>query len=185
MMQRLGEYCIHCGVPEKWMHQCSDRMMMKVLGCNFVTDTRICFREFYDETVRMLEEYSTPERDAFKIPVSEYIAAHYTQPIRLRDAADLMNFSEGHFARMFRKEFGMTFVQYLTEYRIQRSQELLSDTNIPIEQIAFRVGINSYSYFCTCFKRICGVPPGAYRMQKTRHPSMDAAAPQEPSEISK
>lgn len=169
MVQRIGEYCIHCGVPEKWMHQCSDRAMMKILGCSFVTDARICFREFYDEIVGVLEEYSAPERDAFKIPVSEYIAANYMQPIRLKEVAETMSFSEGHFTRMFRKEFGMTFVQYLTEYRIQRSQELLADTNIPIEQIAFRVGINSYSYFCTCFKRLCGVSPGAYRLQKSQN----------------
>ena len=42
--------------------------------------------------------------------------------IRLGNLADIMGFSEGHFARIFRKEFGMTFVQYLTECRIQPQQ---------------------------------------------------------------
>ena len=163
MLQRIAEYCIHCGVPEGWMHRCSDQAMTKILSCSFLTDTRLCFRDFYDQVVGALEEYSAGEQDTFRLPVSEYIAAHYAQPIRLGDAAQTMNFSQGHFARTFRREFGMTFVQYLTEYRIQRAQELLSDTHIPIEQIAYQVGLNSYSYFCTCFKRLCGMSPGAYR----------------------
>ena len=168
MLQRIAEYSIHCGVPEGWMHRCCDRAMARILSCSFITDTRICFRDFYDEVVTALEEYSAHEQDSFRLPVSEYIAARYSQPIRLGEVAQMMNFSQGHFARTFRKEFGVTFVQYLTEYRIQRSKELLLDTHIPIEQIAYRVGINSYSYFCTCFKRLCGMSPGAYRAGRAK-----------------
>ena len=88
--------------------------------------------------------------------------------IQSGDLAALMGFSEGHFARLFRREFGMTLVQYVTQYRVRRSCELLSDTGIPVEQIAEQVGIGSYSYFCTCFKRICGLSPGAYRAEAER-----------------
>ena len=83
--------------------------------------------------------------------------------IRLGTLSSLIGFSEGHFTRVFREEFGMTFVQYLTACRIDHSKELLAQTSIPIEQIAYRVGINSYSYFCTCFKRLCSISPGEYR----------------------
>ena len=128
-----------------------------------MADTRSCFLEFYDEVTQALEERGSDDEYSFKIPVSEYIDTHYMENIRLGYLADMMGFSEGHFARIFRKEFGVTFVQYLTECRIQRSKELLADTCIPIEQIAYRVGLNSYSYFCTCFKRSCGMSPGAFR----------------------
>ena len=64
---------------------------------------------------------------------------------------------------VFKEEFGMTFVQYLTNCRISHSKELLISTAVPTEQIAYRVGMNSYSYFCTCFKRLCGMSPGEYR----------------------
>lgn len=168
MMQRIGEYCVQCGVPEGWTHACCDRFMSRILACNFAADIRVCLNEFYDEVSRALEEHSGNEPDSFKIPVAEYIAAHYMESIRLGDLADTMGFSEGHLARTFRKEFGQTFVQYLTEYRIQRGKELLADTRIPVDQIACRVGMNSYSYFCTCFKRSCGMSPGAYRSQSQR-----------------
>lgn len=163
MMQRIGEYCVQCGVPEDWTRRRSDQAMTRLLACSFVSDTRACLQEFYDEVSRTLEEYSANSQCAFRVPVEEYIAAHYMESIRLADLADMMGFSEGHFARTFRKEFGQTLVPYLTEYRIRRSRELLSDTGIPVDQIACQVGISSYSYFCTCFKRLCGMSPGAYR----------------------
>lgn len=168
LLQRIEDYCVKCGVPEGWMLRRSDAAMARILSCNFVSDTRICFLEFYDEVTQALEEHSTDEEYSFKIPVAEYIDAHYMENIRLGNLADMMGFSEGHFARIFRKEFGMTFVQYLTECRLQRSKELLADTLVPIEQIAYRVGLNSYSYFCTCFKRFCGMSPGAFRAGAVR-----------------
>ena len=140
--------------------------MIRLMACDFMADARICFREFCDQAARLLEESSAGNENAFRLPVMEYIAAHYAQTIRVGDLADMMGFSEGHFARIFRREFGMTLVQYVTQYRIRRSCELLSDTSIPVEQIAYQVGINSYSYFCTCFKRICGLSPGAYRADR-------------------
>jgi len=57
-------------------------------------------------------------------------------------------------------------VEYLTRYRMERGKQLLADTHIPIEQIAYRVGLSSHNYFCTCFKRAFGVTPGAYRNQR-------------------
>lgn len=163
MMQQIGEYSVQCGVPKGWARKYCDQAMSRTLSCSFAADIRVCLGEFYTEMARALEEYSDNEQGSFKIPVTEYIAAHYMSGIRLCDVADLMGFSEGHFARTFRKEFGQTFVQYLTDYRIQRSKELLANTGISVDQIACQVGLNSYSYFCTCFKRSCGMTPGAYR----------------------
>ena len=166
MIQRMVDYCVQCGVPKAQIQRRGDEIMVRLLACDFITDARICFREFCEQAAQLLEESSTGSENAFRLPVMEYIAAHYAQPIRVGDLADLMGFSEGHFARIFRREFGMTLVQYVTQYRVRRSCELLSDTSIPVEQIAYLVGINSYSYFCTCFKRICGLSPGAYRSDK-------------------
>ena len=174
LLQRIEDYCVRYGVPESWIQRRSDAAMTRILSCGFVGDTRICFLEFYDEVTQALGEHSADEEYSFKIPVTEYIDTHYMENIRLGSLADIMGFSEGHFARIFRKEFGMTFVQYLTECRIQRSKELLADTSVPIEQIAYRVGLNSYSYFCTCFKRTCGISPGAFRAGAVRSVEADS-----------
>lgn len=162
-VQKIGEYEVRCGVAEEWMRNRTDEAMSRVLACSFIADTRMCFMEFYDSVMQAMKEHNTQEGYSFKIPVKEYIDTHYMEEIRLGTVAEMMGFSEGHFTRIFRKEFGMTFIQYLTGCRIQHSKELLKDTSISIEQIAYQVGMNSYSYFCTCFKRFCGISPGVFR----------------------
>jgi AraC-like DNA-binding protein len=165
LMQRVEEYCNLCGVPENRILPYYEAAVDRMLSCNFIADAEICFQEYYDRVVQILEASGADVEYSFKNPVGLYIAEHYHEAIRLGDLANMLGFSEGHFARTFRKKFGVTFVRYLTEYRIEQSKKLLSDTQIPVEQIAYRVGINSYSYFCTCFKRSCGLSPGAYRSQ--------------------
>lgn len=163
LIQRISDYGIRCGILKKQMKELSDKVMSQILSCGFITDARKYFMEFFDCFTVFLEKVKTGEDYLFRIPVSEYIEIHYMENIRLKDLAELIGFSEGHFTRIFREKFGVTFVQYLTKCRISHSKELLLDTSVPIEQIAYRVGINSYSYFCTCFKRLCGISPGEFR----------------------
>ena len=174
LLQKISDYGVRCGISKKHMKECSDKTMAQILSCSFIADSRNYFMEFFYSIIRIFNETNTDKEYTFKIPVSEYIETHYMENIRLGNLSSLMGFSEGHFTRVFREEFGMTFVQYLTECRIAHSKELLLRTSIPIEQIAYRVGINSYSYFCTCFKRLCNISPGEFRKKySTRHQNFE------------
>lgn len=166
LMQRITDYCLRCGVPETQLLRISDRAMNEVVACSFLSDVKLCMLQYYEQVTALLRAYSADTRYSFSVPVGEYIAMHYQEPISLRQLSDMMGFSEGHFARTFRKKFGVSFVQYLSEYRIRKSRRLLTETHLPIEQIAYRVGINSYSYFCTCFKHVQGMTPGQYRAEQ-------------------
>lgn len=163
LLHKINDYGIRCGIPKQQMKDCSKKAIAQILSCSFIADTRKYFMEFFYSFTHILNEANTGTEYLFKIPVSEYIETHYMENIRLGTLSSLIGFSEGHFTRVFREEFGMTFVQYLTACRIDHSKELLAQTSIPIEQIAYRVGINSYSYFCTCFKRLCNISPVEYR----------------------
>ena len=59
--------------------------------------------------------------------------------------AVVLGFSSGHCARLFRKSFGVTFVDYITSYRIERAKELLLQSHLSIEQIAYRGNACVYS----------------------------------------
>ena len=164
LIQKTEEYCTRCGVPAGRMRLYDDAVINRVLACNYVADAMLCFREYFNEVTQALSECGGSSKDmAFTAPVCEYIAEHYRRDIRLGELAAMMGFSEGHFARNFRTKFGMSFVDYLTQFRIEKGKQLLSQSETPVEQIAYRVGFNNYSYFCTCFKRKCGMSPGAYR----------------------
>ena len=163
LIQWTEEYCINCGVPPGRMRLYDDTVISRVLNCNYVADALACFREYFSEVTGALTECGGNRDLAFTAPVSEYIAEHYREDIHLGDAARVMGFSEGHFARSFRSKFGTSFVEWLTQYRIEKSKQLLTRSEMPIEQVAYRVGFNNYSYFCACFKKKCGMSPGTYR----------------------
>ena len=71
--------------------------------------------------------------------------------------------SSFYFSRYFRTAYNQTFIEYLTEYRIQQAVRLLEETTIPVREIAFRVGYADAGYFSKVFKRHVGVTPSDYR----------------------
>ena len=57
----------------------------------------------------------------------------------------------------------ITFTKYVTQYRIEKSKELLKDTRLPLSDIPGMVGFEEQSYFTRVFRSIVGLSPGKYR----------------------
>ena len=94
-----------------------------------------------------------------------YIFEHYMEPIRLSDIAQAANISEGECCRCFQDMINQSPNQYLLTYRIDRSMELLNDTELSVAEIAFRTGFHDASHFIQYFKKKNGMTPKEYRMQ--------------------
>jgi len=169
LLQHLEHYCIGCGIPEEQARHIHDRTMEQVLTCSFLFDVGECLEEYFLDVTAALHTGRDTDIQSFRVLVEEYIASHYSEDLRPGILAALLNYSEGLFARTFRKEFGTTFVQHLTQFRIDRSKELLRDSALSIEQIAYQVGIGNYSYFCTCFKQATGDSPGVFRKKTQKN----------------
>lgn len=98
--------------------------------------------------------------------VFKFIEEHYTASISLEQAADCANFSVYHFSRFFKDSTGMTFVQYLNNYRVSKAAELLSRDTGTVTEIAARSGFESIKTFNRVFKQIKGCPPSTFRKAK-------------------
>ena len=98
-----------------------------------------------------------------------YINAHYTEPLRSSDAASALFLSHSQFCHAFKESFGVPFSHYLCRYRIQRAAEDYRQSELPLCEIAARVGFADYCYFSRCFKRQTGISAAQYfgRQQKT------------------
>ena len=77
--------------------------------------------------------------------------------------AKVQNVSRGECCRFFKKMMGMTISDYLLEYRIAKSVELLESGHNSISDIAHAVGFHSASNFTALFKQKTGVTPREYR----------------------
>lgn len=93
----------------------------------------------------------------------EYIHDNVGKDIGFRDIAEHVQMSAYHFARMFKQSTGQSPHNYLVRCRIERAKALLAEARLPISDVAFEVGYKSQSHFTTCFGRLAGVTPGAFR----------------------
>lgn len=91
------------------------------------------------------------------------IAEKYMDEVSLKDAAELASMTVPAFCRLFKRLTTKTFTQFLNEYRISKSVQLLNTEDQPISAVAFSCGYNSLSYFNRQFRQITGHKPTDYR----------------------
>lgn len=89
--------------------------------------------------------------------------ARYADPLTVADMARAAGLSRAHFSREFRRTFGEAPHQYLLTRRLERAAALLRNTDRPVTEICFAVGLTSLGSFTTTFRRVYGAPPLAYR----------------------
>ena len=89
--------------------------------------------------------------------------ARYFEPLTVRDLAGAAGLSAAHFSREFRRAFGEAPHQYLLTRRLERAAALLRNTDRPVTDICFAVGLTSVGSFITSFRRVYGISPSAYR----------------------
>lgn len=77
--------------------------------------------------------------------------------------ATQVNMSYSWFRRIFKQYTGFAPAQYIQELRIQKSKELLTNTNMTSQEIAYEVGFDTPYYFCIAFKKKTGMTPIKYR----------------------
>ncbi len=92
-----------------------------------------------------------------------YIEKNYADKVTLERLGEISGYSDLHTMRLFKHDTGRTPHEWLTEIRVNRAKELLSDGDKNIEEIASACGFGSESHFKILFKRITGITPGVYR----------------------
>ena len=101
--------------------------------------------------------------------LKEYVENNYIYDISMQEAAEEMGYSDAYFSKLFKQYFNQNFTAYLTEYRIKKAKELLSNTNHSIKDIGRMVGYTDSNYFAKIFKRLVGEIPSKYRENLTEN----------------
>ena len=93
----------------------------------------------------------------------EFIASHYTQHLTLEQVAGYVALSPTYFSRIFKQEVGCTFVDYLTQIRLQEAKRLLRTTTLSLAEISYAIGYHSPNYLSELFKTLEGMTASSYR----------------------
>ncbi len=96
----------------------------------------------------------------------EYMDMNFSKKCLLEDIAKEAGFSPIYFHKIFKEYTGMSPNDYLLRKRIMESEEMLSNTDGTLSEIAYACGFGSQSYFQYVFRRETGMTPTAYRKQQ-------------------
>ena len=106
------------------------------------------------------------KKTIFASAVQEYLAKHFCEQITSLDISRDLFYNQSYFCRLFRENFGVSFLEYLMLYRISSAKLLLSAGNLRVSDVAERVGFLDASYFSRCFKKIVGISPTDYQKRQ-------------------
>ncbi len=95
--------------------------------------------------------------------VFEVIDRRYAEPLSLRDVACELGITPGHLTTVVRRRTGRTVGEWIIDRRMAAARGLLADTDLPIAEVARRVGMSDPGYFSRLFSRTHGTSPREWR----------------------
>lgn len=122
--------------------------------------------QYFEMLVSAVNDLSTQSLRKEVIEACKYVAVNLEKKISLDEVANVLYLNPSYFSRLFKKEVGETFVEYVTKSKINRAKELLEQTIEPVGKICERLGYDNQSYFIKVFKNYVGVTPIEFRGEK-------------------
>lgn len=133
--------------------------------CPTMNELRSLVEKFVTGLIDLLSQESSSEPSKMILSAVNYINQHYRENISLTDVADNVNISKNYLCDVFKKELGISFMNYITNLRMEKAKEFLSNTDMKMYEISEAVGYSDYAYFSQIFKKHTGTTLSAYRKQ--------------------
>ncbi|TBL79517.1 AraC family transcriptional regulator [Paenibacillus thalictri] len=109
-----------------------------------------------------VKQSSEPKRN-WVAKVKEYLELHYTEQIRIEEAADYAGVHRSHLYVSFSKQYGCSPMQYLQRLRMDKGAQMLKQTPLTVTEIALSLGYPDLYSFTRAFSKYFGLSPTAYR----------------------
>ncbi len=125
--------------------------------------------EIQEESIdrKCFERQCNMSQNGVIVEIQQYINCHYPEKLSLNLLGNIYGFSPVYLGRVFKKETGINFNEYLNQCRIQAAQRYMLQYRFPISEICEMVGYRDLNYFYKCFKKYVGCSPKAYLEKNT------------------
>ncbi len=144
------------GAYEKIMEECrSSEQLIKVVDS--------CL-DRYRRMLPEVEEENYTVHDRIQ-EILKYLDENMDRMISRKEAAKYVFLNEDYFSRVFLKETGKRYKEYVLDLKMDYAKKLLAGTDLPVTLIASKVGYDNFTNFSKMFRKSCGVTPTDYRKE--------------------
>ena len=123
-------------------------------------------RAWLDTFFEELQKINVPANSALVRSVLEYVREHVTEGLVLENVAAMFYVSPNHLSTLIRKETGVTYRQHVINAKMAVAKQMLDDTRMRVEDIAYAIGYENYISFYNVFRKMEGMSPTEYRFSK-------------------
>lgn len=175
MIFNLLEYGVNIGLDSTEISKASVDTTVAILKTNSLKGIQQIVSDYAMGLTQQVKE--TCERGCEKgfEAAMGFIHTYYYENLSLNEISRVANMSPSYFCRKFKALYGKNYVNYLTDYRIDRAKQLIAESDLSLSAIAAKVGIHDMSYFSKLFKARSGVTPNQYRRETAEN---DKARPE-------
>ncbi len=162
-------FCIHLEGEEFRILQNMFRTLLPYANNKFLP--RSSFVKWTIEWIilQLFEKHPAPEAAPALSqlqPALVYIQSHFRESITLEDVSETIHFSAAHFSRLFHKNIGMSYRDYVLNLRLSYAFSLLHNPDMKVYEACFQSGFNSPEYFSRAFKKKFGISPEQHYLEK-------------------
>lgn len=120
-------------------------------------------KEDLHEVAEWFASADNHQEDLLVTAAIDYVQAHYQEKLKLQDIAKHLHVNSAYLGQRIKKRYGISFNEFLHEYRIEKAKKLLRRTDMCISDISGRVGYSDADLFAAKFKALNGVSPSVYK----------------------
>lgn len=150
------------GTLNKLVRECmSDTLTKDVL--TDLTLQELLIRIIQTQSLKSVESELTTDANLPVARVVEYIRKNLTSGFSLKTLSDKANMSTTSFYRFFKRELGMSPIEFVLTEKLRHAKQLLKDSSLQINEICYMSGFEDSNYFTRIFKKYEGITPRQYR----------------------
>ena len=173
VLSEVTQYCIRLGMDASGLSQRLIMVIQRVFQAGTIARLQEETAGFLKEMISREDARERFSRNRMNI-AHAYVEQFFAEDISLDDMARLCGCSEAYFCRQFKKTYGRTYTDLLSQCRMERAKELLRNgDDMSISEIAEAVGFHNFSHFCVCFRKATGKTPGSFRRDENRQKNGD------------
>lgn len=163
---QVVQYCYSIGIDFNFLSKIMINLMVEILKVNSLKCIETTGSDFLRLLSDKIRELHRNDKSTVMNTAIAYINKYYHTNLTLGEVADICNLSQFHFSRIFKQQYGVNFIEYITNLRIYKAKQLLLESGVTIDEISEKVGYKEVSYFSKTFKKITGISPSEYRKTK-------------------